>query len=192
MLKGVAWHVDLLIFRWINDFAGHSPLLDALMISLAEWLAFGAPVLLLGLWFLPGATRSERRITAVLTVGAMLLALGVADLPSIVYFRPRPFQSHEVTLLVREPLLPSFPSTHMAAMTALVVGLNGHIGRWQYLAWAVVAGSMLGRVYVGVHYPTDVLGGFLDGLLVGLLVMGNRDALSNFAERIVGVAEELL
>lgn len=184
--------MDLLVFRWINGFAGRSPILDMAMIWLADWLAYGAPLLLLGLWFLPGQTRPERRITAVLTVGAMLLALGAADLPSVVYFRPRPFQTHQVTLLVREPLLPSFPSTHIAAMSAMFVGLSQHVGRWQYGAWALAAGSMVARVYVGVHYPTDVLAGFLDGLLVGLLVMANRDALRTFAARVVGFAEELL
>jgi undecaprenyl-diphosphatase len=192
MFAGGERLVDLLVFRWINGFAGRSPFLDALMIGLAEWLAYGAPLLLLVLWFWPGPTRRERRITAVLTVGGMLLALGVADLPSVVYFRPRPFRSHDVTLLVREPLLPSFPSTHMAAMTALAVGLSEHLGRWQYVAWGVTAGSMLARVYVGAHYPTDVLGGFVDGLLVGLVIMGNRDALRTFALRVVGFAEELL
>lgn len=184
--------MDWLVFRWINAFAGRSPNLDLVMIGLAEWLAYGAPLLLLGLWFLPGRTRAERRITVVLTVGAMLLALGAADLPSVVYFRPRPFVTHDVTLLVREPLLPSFPSTHAAAMTALFVGLSKHLGRWQYLAWSVTAASMVARVYVGVHYPADVLAGFLDGLLVGLLLTENRNALRTFASRVVGFAEELL
>ncbi|MDF2628377.1 MAG: bcrC [Symbiobacteriaceae bacterium] len=184
--------MDLLIFQAINGLAGRSALLDFIMTVLAEWLAYGAPLLLLGLWFLPGPARTERRITAVLTAGAMLLSLGMADLPGLVYFRPRPFESHEVTLLVREPLLPSFPSTHMAAMSAMFVGVGEHLGRWQYLAWGVAAGSMLARVYVGVHYPLDVAAGFLDGLVVGLVVMQNRDALRDFALRLISFAEELL
>jgi undecaprenyl-diphosphatase len=121
----------------------------------------------------------------------MLLALGLADLPGIVYFRPRPFQSHHVTMLVHEPPSPSFPSTHLAMMTALVVGLSQHIGRWQYVAWGVTAGSMLARVYIGVHYPADVVGGLVGGWLVGSLIMQNRDALRTFAKRVVTVAEEL-
>jgi undecaprenyl-diphosphatase len=106
-----------------------------------------------------------------------LTALGGAALGLIgnvivshIWFRDRPFVAHPGTvhLLVHHPADASFPSDHSAALAGIAVGLLafvwwlGAIG----IVWALAVG--LARVYVGEHYPGDVLGGYAIGILGGL------------------------
>ncbi|HWI50827.1 MAG TPA: phosphatase PAP2 family protein [Symbiobacteriaceae bacterium] len=185
--------MDFQLFRWINGLAGHWPWLDLCMVMLAEWVMRSTPLLLAGLWFFPGPGRQGRRIAAVLTGLAVLISLGLTDLPSILYHRPRPFEVSSVTVLVRNPPpLPSFPSAHVAVVAAFAGAMGRRLGRWSAAAWALVGASMFARVFIGVHYPTDVLGGLVTGWVAGAVVYHNRDALHAFALRIVAMGEELL
>lgn len=184
--------VDLWVFRWINSAAGSFPALDAVMLILAEGSPAGALVLLGYLWFWPGHGRGERRRYAVWVVLAALLSLGLSDLPGWLYYRPRPFVAHEVNLLVQGVPTPSFPASHLAGTAAIGTVVAGRSCALTYLVWLAVLGGMYARVYIGVHYPSDVLAGAFLGWVAGALVHCNQDVLQAFADRIVKGIEELL
>ncbi len=65
----------------------------------------------------------------------------------------------------------SFPSAHAAnhfCLAAFFISIfSSFLGRWKYLWWLWAALISLAQVYVGVHYPLDILGGSLVGLIVG-------------------------
>ncbi|MFT4203626.1 MAG: phosphatase PAP2 family protein [Chitinophagaceae bacterium] len=71
------------------------------------------------------------------------------------------------------PQSPSFTSSHavnhFAVATYFYKTLKPYIGKWAFLffLWAAMVGY--GQIYVGVHYPGDVLGGAVAGMLIGLL-----------------------
>lgn len=85
--------------------------------------------------------------------------------------RPRPWVSFPAIVpLVTEPDPNSFPSGHTSAAFAFALAyVRSGSKRWAKIAAVVLAALMgLSRLYVGVHYPTDVLAGFLVGDLAGL------------------------
>ncbi|MCE9559950.1 MAG: phosphatase PAP2 family protein [Armatimonadetes bacterium] len=112
-----------------------------------------------------------------LTVGLTQLVGGIVRLPFVSLterMRPSNFE-------FANPLEPtfsstnSFPSGHtMGSMTLAVslwLCLRGSDWEWlgkAAIGWAILVG--ISRIYVGVHYPTDVLGGAILGTLVAVLV----------------------
>ena len=81
--------------------------------------------------------------------------------------RPRP----DLAVLLPQPDSSSFPSGHAASSFACAVVLGALLPAWRvplYLLAALIAGS---RVYVGAHYPLDILGGALCGVASGLAVL---------------------
>ena len=106
-----------------------------------------------------------------------LVAVAVADLAATVVKlltdRPRPYVAHpEQEPLAHATLNVSLPSGHAATSFAAAVVLARFAPRWAVAPLFVVAALVAwSRVYVGVHYPSDVLAGALLGVAVGLLVL---------------------
>lgn len=86
--------------------------------------------------------------------------------------RKRPFQNNpEIQLEIKTPSSSSFPSGHATisfASTTILFFLNPLIG-WIALSVSLVVA--LSRLYLMVHYPSDVLGGSLIGVLDGLIAV---------------------
>lgn len=103
-----------------------------------------------------------------LGVGAAFLATQAVKL---MVQRPRPYDLLS-GVYVRERLAAGFgyPSTHTAVATVmallLVIWLP-HKWRWLAVAWIVLVG--LSRIYLGVHAPLDIVGGFSIGVMIVVL-----------------------
>ncbi|MEE3324587.1 MAG: phosphatase PAP2 family protein, partial [Methanosphaera sp.] len=61
----------------------------------------------------------------------------------------------------------SFPSGHTSTSTAMAYVLSCEYKRWILMSIPVIVG--FSRLYIGVHYPSDVLGGFLLGLVIAYM-----------------------
>lgn len=88
--------------------------------------------------------------------------------------RQRPYEAHGVRRLVRPPTGSSFPSGHAACGVGIMAIAADHVrpGPGSALLHGLGAYVAASRVYVGVHYPTDVLGGAGLGLLIAALWRG--------------------
>ena len=75
------------------------------------------------------------------------------------YFRPRPFVELDVNLLFYRPTDSSFPANSAAAAFGIAFGIWGVNRKIGWFAIVVAGLYGLARVYVGVHYPLDILGG---------------------------------
>ena len=60
--------------------------------------------------------------------------------------------------------------THFAMATFFYLTLKKYLGNWMLLAFAWAAIIAYAQVYVGVHFPADVVGGAVFGILVGYLL----------------------
>lgn len=158
--------MDYRLEQWINRFAGRSAGLDATMVHVAQWsevLFFGIVVT----WYLYGwASGSIPDRRGAVTAGlAAALALLVNQLIIVFWKRPRPFVSHPGTVhvLMAHSKDPSFPSDHAAPAMAIAVALLMVHRRLGVLAVAAALLVGLSRVFCGVHYPADVIAGFVIG-----------------------------
>ncbi len=113
------------------------------------------------------------RKAGALALGAMVLGLLVTNVTiKPLVERARPWLDWPILPLVTEKDPNSFPSGHTcAAFAAGMVWLRALPWRWGRTAAPVLAVCMgLSRLYVGVHYPTDVLMGALIGALCAWIV----------------------
>ena len=162
---------DLLLYRVI-----HSRLrarrLDQIMVRLTSSGTKGAIWLLIAsiLVIIPVP---HGRQSAVLLVAALLIAQGASNLVLKPLFRrQRPYEKHaDVTLLVRAPGPNSWPSGHAASSMAAAVILAVMYPFWSPAAILLAVGIAYSRVYVGVHYPADVLSGAVIGTMCAALVL---------------------
>ncbi|MCR5208690.1 MAG: phosphatase PAP2 family protein [Lachnospiraceae bacterium] len=85
--------------------------------------------------------------------------------------RPRPFTEIDgLSILIRAPGSSSFPSGHTATAFAVTTILFLMLPKKYSFIALVVAGCIsFSRMYVGVHYPTDVLGGLISGIVCGFM-----------------------
>jgi undecaprenyl-diphosphatase len=122
------------------------------------------------------------------------VAIGVNYVISSLWYRPRPFvlYPHLVHLLVQPAPDASFPSDHAAVAAAAAFALRGQNRLLQAVFWVLTALILLARVFVGVHWPTDVLGGAAVGFVSSSLVLAFAGVLrrpADFLLRLLRVYE---
>jgi len=161
---------DARVFLWINGFVGKVALFDKLMTGLVNdyFVPVAMSLALVALWFW-GREVAERENNQRAVLGAMI-GLGIASLAiwilNIYYFRPRPFAEYEsVNLLFYRPTDSSFPSNPAGVAFAIAIGVWLRNRRAGALLCCLAALFSFARVYTGVCYPLDVVGGALIGAL---------------------------
>jgi len=107
-------------------------------------------------------------LVLILCIFGFIIADNSVDLFKSLFARPRPYNElQDVRLLVVYPGSFSFPSGHAATSFALA-SIIGHFSRRTAIpAFCIAVLVAFSRIYVGVHYPSDVLGGAVWGGVTG-------------------------
>jgi undecaprenyl-diphosphatase len=164
---------DLHWFHVLNGHAGHTPGLDELMKIAAQYSLEAYMLLFIVAWFALPRQEAEKRHALIVSVVGGVLALLINAVIGAIWFRPRPFVAlphGDVNQLIPHPNDASFPSDHVAGGFGFASASWGRTARW--FSWVLTILTLLvmvARVYVGVHWPTDVLGGMAVGILSGSL-----------------------
>jgi undecaprenyl-diphosphatase len=177
------------LFLWINGLAGNVAFVDEFFKGIANDYFFivSACLVLLFLWFGTRGTghRESNQLGVIVASAGLGIAQAFVELTNSLLNRPRPFIELPTNLLFYQPTDPSFPSNSAAVIFAIAVAIflvNRRIG-------AVLFGLAFlhgfSRIYVGIHYPLDVLGGAAMGTLATLLIFGLIKLLGPWPRRLL-------
>ncbi|WP_208435221.1 undecaprenyl-diphosphatase [Bartonella phoceensis] len=156
--------IDVALFGILTGNHQSWSVLVLFSIFCAKFLIYIIPLHLFTLWFC--GENMERRVALSICV-SICMALVIGHLISLIYFHPRPFVMGLTTPLLLHRPTASFPSNH--ALTIASYMANLYFYRYKIASqFAAVCLCLIcwARVFVGVHYPFDVLAGtFLGGFI---------------------------
>ncbi len=157
--------LDLRLLRWMRTH-GHSPALEEAAVALGKAGNNGL------VWFLLGATLalidSSRWESWLICALLGPFAIGLNYALKLAVRRPRPVLEG-LPPLGGAPSSLSFPSAH-ATSSFVVATAMVRVDPAMAATFVVAAALALGRPYLGMHYPSDVLAGALIGIALGLIV----------------------
>lgn len=160
--------MDGSLFRWINRMADRTGWAHGFFTGYATYgIALFAALLLAA--YLDGRRHSDLRAVAgsVWAAGAALVALGIGQLIGGAVDRARPYTAMPgVHVLIDRSADFSFPSDHATVVGAVAAGLLFTNRRWGIIAAVLALLMAFTRVYVGAHYPGDVIAGLALGAIV--------------------------
>ncbi|MFE7480841.1 phosphatase PAP2 family protein [Streptomyces sp. NPDC057552] len=169
---------DVSLLYDINGLAKAAPTwFDRVMEFVGEYgTMFG--LVLVGLWCWWSMRKRGTAEDSVTTVAALVWAPLAAALAVVINIpirgfveRPRPFNDHEgLEVLIQGKTDYSFVSDHSTLAMGLAVGIFVANRKFGFVALGLAFFAGVSRIYMGVHYPTDVIGGFALGTAVALLL----------------------
>ncbi len=160
---------DFAILEWINH--NRIECLDSALIwfsSATTYLSIGLAVIVL----LISIIKKQGYKKPGQLVAALLLTALISFTMKTLIGRERPFEIHDTIEKLSTGGSSSFPSGHTLEAFAVAITLSlMYRRRWvviPIMIWAVLVGYS--RMALGVHYPSDVLGGMILGILLGLFI----------------------
>jgi membrane-associated phospholipid phosphatase len=156
---------DLRLLRAMRT-RGHSPAIEAVAKALGKtgnngalWVAIGVLLALLD---------PSQREAWLICAALGPLAITLNYVVKLVVKRPRPVLEG-LPPLGGAPSSLSFPSAHATSSFAVATAMT-RVEPLAGLAFILAAALALGRPYLGMHYPSDVLAGIVLGVVLGLIV----------------------
>ena len=176
---------DVQVFLWINNDLAN-PFFGGFF-SVLTWLGdTGFTLIAAILLYLTGRRRAGILLFASVIVGTLVV------LPlKLVIPRPRPFDAIPSAIAFGRESGLSFPSGHTVRVFASAYVFSSLWPRFKAPLYLIACLVGFSRIYLGQHYPSDVLGGILVGLLVGFLVIrhetGIMKRISRFGVQVDGL-----
>lgn len=154
--------MNMEIFRLINNLANKNAAMDKMMIFFSKYVPYIFMGIIVLIFFQGVLKKNEeyRKVcvnTFIITVINLILSFIIGS----IYYVDRPFVHNKVNLLIPHDANASFPSDHATGTMSIALGLgkyNKILGVIMTILSLIVGFS---RVYVGNHYPADVIGAYI-------------------------------
>jgi undecaprenyl-diphosphatase len=169
------------IFRSINELAGSSRFVDFIMVTLSKRTRYVYLFVLLLLLFQAKFNKRKTLIAGVTISVTYLLSM----LMKRFFNKPRPFLQQAVHLLPPVPSRKdsSFPSKHTALAFAVSAFVIIYHRTWGLGLWLLSLLVGISRIWMGQHYPSDIVGSAILGNITAFVVMFTEKYWRPFLER---------
>jgi len=160
-------NIDHSSFQAINQYAFKWLWLDILGVFLANYLVYLIVIFLL--LFLLRFKKYWKMVLKALT-NAVFARFVIVEIIRWIYPRRRPFITENINLLVNKVNQFAFPSGHAAfsfGLATIIYFYNKELGVLFFILAFLVS---LARIFVGIHWPLDILAGALVGIFCGWLI----------------------
>jgi undecaprenyl-diphosphatase len=177
------------LFLSINQYAGQNTLLDNVVIFLGEYSPYLFIAIEVYLYFF-----AHKKHEALWAFYSVLLALLTNQIIGLFYFHNRPFMDGLGTTIFKHAAESSFPSDHTTFMLAIAWSLFFSVAT-RRLGLALVFLGTIGasfRIFMGIHYPFDILGGVLVGAISAMIITSQAKKLTFINEIILKIEKKLL
>lgn len=159
------WETDVIL--WFVSI--HNSVMDVVMTSASRLASAGFLWIMICIMICCFSKKNRRY--AIIPIISLFIAWFLADIiikPMVC--RVRPFEELGLEILVSIPTTSSFPSGHTASSFAAAYSIYSINHKWGFasLLFATLVG--ISRVYLSVHWPTDVIAGAIIGMLVAYVV----------------------
>ena len=167
----------------------HNPILDKLMVAITSlgnagliWIAVAVFLLFI---------KKTRKCGILMLISMCLgLVLGNGILKNLIA-RDRPcWIDTNIPLLIPNPLDFSFPSGHTLASFEAAVMIFLHNKKWGSISFILAILISFSRMYLFVHFPTDILGGIVLGTLISLTVYYGYEKIKNRKQNVEKQVQE--
>ena len=185
VMSGGTQAFDEAVLRWMS--AHHSKALDGIMLELTT-LGTGTVLMMIVCVSALFLTLTRHRYSALLLLVATAGGLILDTVLKLQFNRPRP----HVFIWGTQAFGSSFPSGHAMGATitySTVAYLAARLHRRAWARWLTMSVALLvilligmSRIYLGVHYPSDVVAGIILGLAWAAFCMATLEAIQRFAE----------
>ncbi|WP_455482403.1 undecaprenyl-diphosphatase [Bartonella sp. B35(2025)] len=156
--------VDSKLFEMLAGNHQSWSILILFSICCAKFLIYIIPIHLCMLWFC--GTEMERRVALSICI-SIFTALFTGYLISLIYFHPRPFVTGLTLPLIKHSATASFPSNHALTIASYTVNLYFYQHKVAFKFAAIFLFLICwARIFVGVHYPFDILAGTILGSFI--------------------------
>ena len=162
---------------WLKETCAH-PVFDKIMISVSAlgnggflWIAIGVLFLLMGF---KNKVWVKRGLLVLFSLGANAVVCNLLLKPLV--DRTRPYDLLGYDILISPVGDASFPSGHTSASFAAATAIYAINKKWGIAAYVFAAVMGFSRLYLGVHFPTDVLAGALVGTAAAMIMIRIFDA----------------
>jgi undecaprenyl-diphosphatase len=173
------------LFQIINNWAGKYDWIDDIMEIFAQDIVWIMLAVMVYLWFSGKEANQKLVFYSFLSASVALLIASMLISPAVNHARP--FAQHQVLQLIPHAPDPSFPSDHATLAFSLAFSILFVKRRLGVVMLCLAILTGIARVYVGVHYPGDIVGAIALSFLISIFVFklnNHLDAIPLFFIRI--------
>lgn len=169
--------VNTELFFQIFNLNGQNAILDKLMLFGATDLIYITFAMVLILGIREGIREKKSFLLIILALPVAVLLIKIIHL---FFYESRPFVTFNLLPYAPESQDASFPSRHATISAVIAFAYTYFKSKWTLLFLFIMLWIGVARIFVGVHYPLDVLGGFITAIISLMLALLVQKILNKF------------